>query len=291
MKANLKHEYVLIVSLSLLLLILVNFSNMAIIRTMLGLPYTLFIPGYLLTVTLFPRVDDLDFVDRIALSMGLSIIIVPLLGMLQNHMSLGIRLFPMMISVTFLNIVFAVLGWNIRKKLPEEERFLITLKVGSIDWQRSFKEATLVHMALLISCLALFITILYILLTPKVGTSFTEFYITGQVDIATGYPEQLQAGDYGVIRACVINHEQQEAVYRMEIRVDGAIIQTVTPISLEHLEKWERAVYFKLTKPNDAAKVEFLLFKDSQSPVPYRRLRLWINVLPATNAELKIRAR
>ena len=246
MKVNLKHEYVLIVSLSLLLLISVSFSNLAVIRTILGLPNTLLIPGYLLTAALFPKADDLDVLDRVALSMGLSIIIVPLFGMLQNYMSLGIRLFPMMFSVTFLNIVLAVLGWNIRKRLPEEERFVITFKVNFAEWQRWLKENKLIRGALLITSLILVIIVLYMLFCPKTGSRFTEFYITGQDGIAAGYPEKLQAGDYGVIRACVINHEQQKAVYKMEIRVDGDIIQTIGPISLRHLEKWEEAINFKL---------------------------------------------
>lgn len=257
---------------------------------MLGLPYTLIIPGYLLTVTLFPKAEDLDVFDRVALSMGLSIIIVPLIGMLQNYMSLGVKLFPMMISVTFLNMVLAVLGWYIRKKLPEEERFVITLKVNFVEWLR-FKEKMLIHGALLITSSVILIFILYILFCPNIGSRFTEFYITGQDGEAADYPEKLQVGDYGVVRACVINHEQQKAIYRMEIRVDGDIIQTITSISLEHLEKWEKAVYFKVTKPNAAAKVEFLLFKDSQNTLPYRQLRLWVNVLPATNTELKVGAR
>ena len=50
------------------------------IRIILGLPLVLFLPGYALIATLFPRKDDLDAIERIALSFGLSIAITPLLG-------------------------------------------------------------------------------------------------------------------------------------------------------------------------------------------------------------------
>jgi len=51
------------------------------VRIILGLPLVLFLPGYSLIATLFPRKDDLDAIKRIALSFGLSITITPLLGL------------------------------------------------------------------------------------------------------------------------------------------------------------------------------------------------------------------
>ena len=45
----------------------------------------LFLPGYALIATLFPRKDDLDGIERIALSFGLSIAITPLLGLALNY--------------------------------------------------------------------------------------------------------------------------------------------------------------------------------------------------------------
>jgi len=50
------------------------------IRIILGLPLVLFLPGYSLIAALFPRKDDLDGIERVALSFGLSIAIVPLIG-------------------------------------------------------------------------------------------------------------------------------------------------------------------------------------------------------------------
>jgi uncharacterized membrane protein len=51
------------------------------IRTILGLPLVLFLPGYSLTATLFPRKDDLDAIERIALSFGLKHCNYPVIGL------------------------------------------------------------------------------------------------------------------------------------------------------------------------------------------------------------------
>ena len=289
MRVNLKNEYLLLVTISLFLLVIVLLSDL--IRTILGLPFVLLLPGYLLTVVLFPKADDLEGLDRAVLSVGLSIIIVPLIGLLQNYLSWGIQLLPMMLSLTFLNIILAVLGWFRRKKLPEEKRFVLTLEVKFTKWAEKSRETKFIDAALLITSLLLFVTVSYILFSPKVGDSFTEFYITGQNGVAAGYNEQLQVGESGVVRAGVINNEQKKAIYSMEIRVDDDLIQTIAPISLEHLEDWEETVEFKVTKPKDAVKVEFLLFKDNQNTTPYRQLRLWVKVVPPPKSNTGVSAK
>jgi uncharacterized membrane protein len=287
MRVNLKNEYSLLVILSLFLLVLV--SDLTMIRTILGLPFVLLLPGYLLTAVLFPKADDLEGLERAVLSVGLSIIIVPLIGLLQNYLSSGISLLPMMLSLTFLNIMLAVLGWRRRKKLPEEKRFVLTLQVKLIKWVEKSKGTKFIDASLLITGLCLLVTVFYLLVSPKIGASFTEFYITGQNGVAAGYQEQLQAGEYGVVRAGVINNEQQKAEYRIEIRVDGELIQTIGPISLKHLEKWENTLNFKATKPKEAVKVEFLLFKDNQNATPYRQLKLWVKVEPPKNPDIGVK--
>lgn len=278
MKVNLKNEYLLLVSLSLFLPVIVLFGNSIILRTILGLPFVLLLPGYLLTAVLFPQADDLGGLDRTVLSVGLSIIMVPLIGLLLNHLSWGIRLWPMMFTLTFFNIFLAVLGWYRRIKLPEEKCFILIPEVHLRQWTQKAKELKFVHKAVLITYLLSLVTLFYILFSPKTGDNFTEFYITGQDGLVSGYDQQLQVGEYGVVKGEVINHEHQKTIYRMEIRVDGDLIQAITPISLEHLEKWEEKVSFKAEKPNDAAKVEFLLFKDSEDTTPYRQLKLWVKV-------------
>jgi uncharacterized membrane protein len=84
------------------------------IRIILGLPLVLFLPGYSLIATLFPRKDDLDGIERIALSFGLSIAIAPLLGLVLNYTPFGIRLTPILIVLSVFTISLA-LGAYVRR--------------------------------------------------------------------------------------------------------------------------------------------------------------------------------
>ncbi len=74
------------------------------IRWVLGSIFVLFIPGYLLVEVLFPSRRDLDSIERIALSIGLSLALVPLVGLLLNYTVWGIRLIPVIVSLVILTL-------------------------------------------------------------------------------------------------------------------------------------------------------------------------------------------
>src|SRR5574337_2061409 len=77
-------------TITLLVAILLAPNNPA--RVVLGLPFVLFFPGYVLIAALYPRRSDLDGVERVALSLGLSLAVVPLIGLVLNYTLWGIRL-------------------------------------------------------------------------------------------------------------------------------------------------------------------------------------------------------
>jgi hypothetical protein len=91
-----------------------------VIRYVLGTIFILWLPGYTLIKALFPRtppakpatsltrtVQNLDTIGRIALSIGLSLALVPITGLLLNYTPWGIRLAPITLSLTALTLTFA----------------------------------------------------------------------------------------------------------------------------------------------------------------------------------------
>lgn len=77
-------------------------------RYALGSIFVLWLPGYALIKMLFPSRKDLDSIERIALSIGLSLALVPLVGLLLNYTPWGIRLTPVTLSLLALTLIFAV---------------------------------------------------------------------------------------------------------------------------------------------------------------------------------------
>ncbi|NOQ33548.1 MAG: DUF1616 domain-containing protein, partial [Methanosarcinales archaeon] len=74
---------------------------------------------------LFPGKDDLDGIERIALSFGLSIAVVPLLGLGLNYTQYGIRLVPVLLGLSLFTILLALVAYIRRARISEAERFVV----------------------------------------------------------------------------------------------------------------------------------------------------------------------
>ena len=81
--------------------------------------------GDSLIAALFQRKDDLDGIERIALSFGLSIAISPLFGLALNYTPFGIRLSPVLIVLSVFTISLAIAAYARRSMIPEEDRFVV----------------------------------------------------------------------------------------------------------------------------------------------------------------------
>ncbi|MGB9693949.1 MAG: DUF1616 domain-containing protein [Fervidobacterium sp.] len=86
-------------------------------RYILGAIFVLWLPGYTFIRALFPTKsltkkseNNLDIVERIALSLGMSLALVPIIGLLLNYTPWGIRLTPIVLSLLALTLVFATIA-------------------------------------------------------------------------------------------------------------------------------------------------------------------------------------
>ncbi|NQE53493.1 hypothetical protein C5S29_07860 [ANME-1 cluster archaeon GoMg3.2] len=123
--------------------------------------------------------------------------------------------------------------------------------------------------------LALSVTV-YVIVTPKEGEKFTEFYVLGPGGMAEDYPTNLTVGEEGEVIIGVVNHEYAAVTYQLELKVNGGVIDQKS-IVLTHNETWESPFTFRATKAGDDQKLEFLLYKEGVKEV-YRSLHLWMDV-------------
>lgn len=83
-------------------------------RWVLGSLFVIFLPGYALVEVLFVNPlsgkKELDEIQRLALSIGMSLALVPLVGLLLNYTPWGIRLEPIVISLSALTLICIVIA-------------------------------------------------------------------------------------------------------------------------------------------------------------------------------------
>jgi hypothetical protein len=127
LRSSYAHWYWITVTLTLVTMVIVfvvpeDDFPLVYVRYALGIIFILWLPGYAFIKALFPQglpwalalahslgtsEKDLDIVERVALSLGMSIALVPIVGLLLNYTSWGIRLTPIVLSLTALTIAFA----------------------------------------------------------------------------------------------------------------------------------------------------------------------------------------
>ena len=91
--------------------------HLPIVGTALALPLIFIAPGYTLTGALFHR-RSLDRTYRLLLSLGISVSIVIVGGLLLNALPVGLRPSSWSLLLACLTLVFAALGAYLRRKTP-----------------------------------------------------------------------------------------------------------------------------------------------------------------------------
>ncbi len=65
---------------------------------------------------------------------------------------------------------------------------------------------------------------IYVIVTPKKGEEFTEFYILGEEGKAAGYPSSISAGEEGTVIVGVVNHEYEPISYLFRAEIENETI-------------------------------------------------------------------
>ena len=281
--------------------------NQSFLRIILTLPLILFIPGYVLIAALFTDSADIDTVERIVLSIGTSIVITPLIGLCLNFTSWGIRLNPLIISLTAVIVVLVIIAGIRRTRTSPDARY--TLPVPEIrqtvqnEWtfrNGSKKDRILFFVSIFAIVMVVLSTALVITL-PKPGEKFSEFFILGENRTADSYPRIIIPDISYPMYVGINNHEFRTVNYSVEIYLvpKPANETTVAPlqpalllvkmysVTLSHNET--SVIPFDLIVPDASYnRVDLLLFDETppgfditglnRVNTSYRNLHLWFNV-------------
>lgn len=81
-----------------------------IVRWVLSSAFVIYLPGYMFIQAIFPKKEDLDHLERFLFSVGASLAVVSLVGLILNYLPWGMRLVPITIALTVFVVFFAFLA-------------------------------------------------------------------------------------------------------------------------------------------------------------------------------------
>ena len=272
---------VLLITIFTFIFTIIPTFNNTILKSILGMVTVLFIPGYVLTAALFPK-KTLGNVERLCLSLGSSIIVVPLLGIILNF-TFGLGPIPVLMILCIYIVIMILATIYRRDKLSEEERFSVSLysvyETVNNGLFRSKDRKDAILTIILIFSIIFAIGMMYLAITaPKIGERFTEFYVLNSSGKAQ-YQKDLEYNIPATFIIGVTNHEYTDADYSIQTLLDKDILNT-EKITLKQNETWKKDITFAPNKKGNDLKLEFLLFKENNTDntEPYRKLYLWVNV-------------
>ncbi len=277
LKLRVERDLLWINVLGITLIVVIGLFPTSFVRILIGVPFILFFPGYTLVCALFPKNPELDGIERVALGIGLSIAVVPLLGLVLNYTPFGIRLYPVLVSLFAFTFLMSVAAVYRRKKLNVKDRFVPSFSVNVPRWGEMNRVDKSLSMGLVIGVVVSGALLSSFVAAPKVGERFTQFYVLGPSGKVEGYPTNLTLGENGTVILGVVNHEYEEVNYGIAVRLDNETIRTIEDIRMMHEEKWEQNYTFVPQNAGEKMKLEFVLFREGLDD-PYRSLHLWISV-------------
>jgi uncharacterized membrane protein len=265
----------------------------------------LFIPGYCLIAALFPKEGDIDLLERIMLSIGLSIAVVPLIGLGLNFTPWGIRLEPIVVSLTLFTWVMILVANYRRASVPSDERYRMSFSaISSHICKELFppednRVNRLLSIILTLVATIAIITTIYVIAAPKEGERFTEFFILGENRTAANFPDVIITGQNYPMFIGVGNYEHQNISYTIETWILHTEFDNVTnTTSITVMDPYERLTlplahnetiiipYTLSVNKTGYNRAEFLLFKENipnsavsgsdRINASYRNLHLWV---------------
>jgi uncharacterized membrane protein len=248
------------------------------LRLLLGITFVLCVPGYVLQAVLFPRMDDLDGPERLALSFGLSVAGIAPIALVLDRLPWGIRLWPVVVAEGTVVVGCSIIAWIRRWLLPREERFALEVHIDLPRWWADQDRANRILYGISAGAvLVALVAATVIFAAPKPGERFTEFYILGPEGLAENYPREAAVGQPVEIAVGIANREGVTAAYRVEVENEGHLIGQSDWVQLAPDAVDERTVTFVPREAGEDVLIAFLLYRDGGTE-PYRTLRLWLKV-------------
>jgi uncharacterized membrane protein len=247
-----------------------------LIGVVLAVPLVFFLPGYTLTQVLFPgRSPDplsaasqsvvlrsrlkmgrpFGTIDSLVFSLGLSLVIDIITGLLLNLLPGGLQWQSWTLSLTMITEVCALLAIFLRRRWPGGQK-------DAGEWHIPFKVYALLGLALGVVILALWLSIIR---PPQ--PSFTQFWML----------PSTQANKSCAVLIGVRNFEVTSETYRIQVIRNGIQLASWPSIMLAPQQEWDRLVPISPGAVSGDVLMSAQLYRLDQPGTIYREVHLTLH--------------
>jgi uncharacterized membrane protein len=210
----------LIWSLIFIFIALLDIENS--IRVFFGVPFMLFISGYILLFALYPEkeiISKISLSERLIISIGISIAITSLIGLAINYTPLRIFLEPFLLVISIFILTITIIGLYRWYLISSKERYIPRVNLYKIISKN--KVNFLLNIGIIISIIIASLTFIYLISNQENNERFTSFYILNSNEKAINYPTEINIGEETDIFVGVSNHEKETINYTIEIWISN----------------------------------------------------------------------
>ncbi|PSP55931.1 hypothetical protein BRC82_03390 [Halobacteriales archaeon QS_1_67_19] len=282
----------------------------------IGLPLLLFAPGYAFVSLLFPgatpddvgmdgrietmRARGLTGTERVALGFGVSLALLPILGIAIALSSLEISPTTVLLGVSSASVAFAVGAAIRRLRRPTDRRFSVPFRAWLGAPRRRLagdsRVETALNVGLVAAILLTTVAIGYAVAAPGPSQSYTDVALLSQNEtgelVAGGYPRDFRQGESKPLVVELRNEENERTSYAIVVELqrvgeDGTVdeerqLATFTPI-VEDGETWRTRHEVTPTMTGEDLRLVYLVYEGEPPDDPtvenaHRHVHVWVNV-------------
>ncbi len=236
-------------------------SHLPVIGIILSLPLVFVLPGYTLTEVLF-RKRLLETSHRLVLSIGLSLAIDILGGLILNLLPVGLEGISWAMFLGLLTTIFSLLAAYLRRGTPMNGVRLPKLRL-------TLYEGILFGLAVLVIALSILYDATGLAQQPHPG--FTQLWML----------PAAQPGKSCAVQLGVRSFESTSVTYRITMTMNGTPVTTWPAVVLAPQEEWDRLVPI-LPTAADAVSIEGRLYRLDKPQAVYREVHVTLYSCPTS---------
>lgn len=227
----------------------------SILRTIFALPLVFFLPGYAIMTALLPM-NSFRTTERLLFSLGLSVSATALSGLILNLTDWGLQ--SKTWAIMLAGIVLLAGAIALLRSKPNATVTPVPVKKY---FKLRFRDLVFLGLAILVMGAAVGLTRLPV--APNGVSGYTQLWM---LPAAPGNSNNFRLG---------INSEEfTETGYRLQVKVNGQVVQEWPQLSLKPGETWETTIKLQSDRVGSGS-IEADLYNLDDPETLYRHVKLW----------------